>query len=221
LISVIIVTPTGNATEQNFGNGRPGLNLYATTLLALRASTGKRVWHFQIVHHDIWDRDNAAAPILADITVGGRRIEAVVQLSKQAYAYVFDRVTGTPVWPIVEQAVPQSDVPGEKTAATQPIPSKPAAFDRQSLAADDLIDFTPELHAEALKALAAFKTGGGPFAPPSVDNGAGGTRGTLLMPGNLGGANWEGGAFDPETGWLYVGSWTNPSVIALVKDPQL
>jgi quinoprotein glucose dehydrogenase len=212
--------PVEDATGDYYGGHRKGDNLFSSTLVCLDARTGKRVWHFQIVHHDIWDRDNAAAPILADITVGGRRIEAVVQLSKQAYAYVFDRVTGAPVWPIVEQAVPQSDVPGEKTAATQPIPSKPAGFDRQNLTADDVLDFTPELHAEALKAIAAFKTGGGPFAPPSVDNGAGGTRGTILMPGNLGGGNWEGGSFDPESGWLYVGSWTSPAVIALVKDAQ-
>jgi quinoprotein glucose dehydrogenase len=212
--------PVEDATGDYYGGHRKGDNLFSSTLVCLDARTGKRVWHFQIVHHDIWDRDNAAAPILADITVNGRRVEAVVQVSKQAYAYVFDRVTGKPVWPIVEQAVPQSDVPGEKTAATQPIPSKPAPFDRQNLLTDDLIDFTPELRAEAIKAIAPFRTGGGPFAPPSVDNGPSGTRGTLLMPGNLGGGNWEGGAFDPETGWLYVGSWTSPSVIALVKDPQ-
>jgi quinoprotein glucose dehydrogenase len=178
------------------------------------------VWYFQIVHHDIWDRDNAAGPILADITVGGRRVEAVVQLTKQSYAYVFDRVTGTPVWPIVERPVPQSDVPGEKTAATQPIPTKPAAFDRLGATPDNLIDFTPDLHAEAIKALATLRAGTSPFSPPSLGDASDGTKGTLLLPGNLGGANWEAGAFDPETGLLYVGSWTNPSVLALVKDPQ-
>ena len=188
--------------------------------MCLDARTGKRVWHFQIVHHDIWDRDNASGPILADITVGGKRIEAVVQLTKQAYAYVFDRVTGTPVWPMVEKPVPASDVPGEKTATTQPIPSKPAAFDRQGVRVEDLIDFTPELRAEAVKAIEGYRLAESPFTPPSVVNAQGGTRGTLILPGTLGGANWEGGAFDPETGMLYVGSWTSLSNMGLVKDQQ-
>lgn len=212
--------PVEDATGDYYGGHRPGDNLFSSTLVCLDVRTGRMIWYFQIVHHDIWDRDNAAAPILADIAVGGRRVEAVVQLSKQAYAYVFDRVTGKPVWPMVETPVPQSDVPGEKTAATQPIPTKPAAFDRQGATPDNLIDFTPELRAEAIKALAAFRAGTGPFSPPSLADAPDGTKGTLVLPGNLGGANWEGGAFDPETGVLYVGSWTSPTVLALVKDPQ-
>jgi quinoprotein glucose dehydrogenase len=215
-----LYVPVEAATGDYYGGHRKGDNLFSSSLVCLDARTGKMIWHFQIVHHDIWDRDNTAAPILADITVGGRRIEAVVQLTKQAYAYVFDRVTGKPVWPIEERPVPQSDVPGEKTAATQPIPSKPAAFDRQGATAENLIDFTPELRAEALRAITGVRTGAGPFTPPSTNDAADGTRGTLVLPGALGGANWEGGAFDQETGLLYVGSWTRPDVFGLVKDPQ-
>jgi len=212
--------PVEDATGDYYGGHRKGNNLFSSTLVCLDVRTGEMIWYYQIVHHDIWDRDNAAAPILADVNVGGRRVEAVVQLSKQAYAYVFDRVTGKPVWPIVETPVPQSDVPGEKTAATQPIPSKPAAFDRQGITPDNVIDFTPELHSEALKALATLRTGASPFTPPSLADAPDGTKGTLMLPGTLGGANWEGGAFDPDTGMLYVGSWTSPSVIGLIKDAQ-
>ncbi len=215
-----VYLPVEAATGDYYGGHRKGDDLFSSTLVCLDARTGKRVWHFQIVHHDIWDRDNAAAPILADVTVGGRKIEVVVQLTKQAFAYVFDRVTGKPVWPIVETPVPQSDVPGEKTAATQPVPSKPAAFDRQGMTADDLIDFTPELRADALKAVATLRLGAGPFAPPSLLDAPDGTKGTLLLPGVLGGANWEGGALDPDTGMLYVGSYASPALLALVKDPQ-
>jgi quinoprotein glucose dehydrogenase len=212
--------PVEAATGDYYGGHRPGNDLFSSSLVCLDARTGKRVWYFQIVHHDIWDRDNAAGPILADITVGGRRIEAVVQLTKQGYAYVFDRVTGAPVWPIVERKVPASDVPGERAAATQPIPTKPAAFDRQGVTVDDLIDFTPELRAEAVKAVASLRLAESPFTPPSAIDGPDGTKGTLILPGTLGGANWEGGAFDPETGMLYVGSWTSVSNMGLVKDPQ-
>jgi quinoprotein glucose dehydrogenase len=196
-----VYLPVEDATGDYYGGHRKGDNLFSSTLVCVDARTGKRIWHFQIVHHDIWDRDIAAAPILADVTVGGRKMEVVVQLTKQAYAYVFDRVTGKPVWPINEQAVPQSDVPGEKSAATQPIPTKPAAFDRQGVTPNDLIDFTPDLHAEAVKAVAQFRMGIGPFAPPSVQDAPDGTKGT-------------------DTGILYVGSYTSPAVLGLVKDPQ-
>jgi quinoprotein glucose dehydrogenase len=154
---------------------------------------------------------------LADITVGGRRIEAVVQITKQSYAYVFDRVTGEPVWPIVETPVPQSDVPGEKTAATQPIPSKPPAFDRQTVRIEDMIDFTPELRAAAEQIVKPFRLGE-LYSPPSLLNAPDGTRGTLSLPGTVGGANWEHGSFDPETGILYVGSFTNIAALALERD---
>jgi quinoprotein glucose dehydrogenase len=212
--------PVESATGDYYGGHRHGDALFSSSLVCLDARSGKRVWHFQIVHHDVWDRDNAAGPILADITVGGKRIEAVVQLTKQAYAYVFDRVTGAPVWPIVEKPVPASDVPGEKTAATQPIPSRPAPFDRQGVTMDALIDFTPELRAEAVKAVASLRMGESPFSPPSVVDAPDGTKGILVLPGTLGGANWEGGAFDPETGMLYVGSQTSVTNMGLVKDTQ-
>lgn len=215
-----VYLPIEAATGDYYGGHRPGDDLYSSSLVCLEARTGKMVWYYQIVHHDIWDRDNAAAPILADITVNGQRVEAVVQLTKQAYAYVFDRATGKPVWPIVEKPVEASDVPGEKTAKTQPIPSKPAAFDRQGVTQDDLIDFTPDLRAEAIKAVANLRLSKNPFSPPSLADAPDGTKGTLMLPGTLGGANWEGGAFDPETGMLYVASWTNPSTFAMSKSPR-
>jgi quinoprotein glucose dehydrogenase len=210
-----IEAPTGDY----FGGHRLGNNLFSTTLACLDIRTGKTVWYFQIVHHDIWDRDNPTAPILANVTIDGRPREIVVQLTKQAFAYVFDRVTGQPIWPIVERPVPASDVPTERAAATQPIPSKPAGYDRQGVTTDDLIDFTPALRAEAIKAVQGLRMGQ-LFSPPSLAQAPDGTRGTLVSPGNLGGSNWEPAAFDPETGMLYVGSWTNPTVYALTSNPQ-
>ena len=134
-----VETPTGDY----YGGHRPGDNLFGNSLVCLDAKTGKRIWHFQLIHHDIWDWDTASAPVLLDITVDGRPRKIVAQVTKQAFTYVFDRVTGEPIWPIVERPVPQSDVPGEKTAATQPFPTKPAPFDRQGVTENDLIDFTP------------------------------------------------------------------------------
>ena len=215
-----VYLPVEAATGDYYGGHRPGDNLFADSLVCLDARTGERVWHFQIIHHDIWDWDNPSAPILVDITVDGRSIKAVVQLTKQSWAFVFDRVTGEPVWPIEERPVPQSDVPGEKTSPTQPFPTKPAAFDRQGVSEDDLIDFTPELRQEALEAIANYRMG--PiFSPPSVRNGPDGTLGTLMLPRETGGANWEGGAVDPETGMLYVSSVTNLSALAVTApDPE-
>ena len=145
--------PMTSPTSDMYGGHRLGNNLFANTLVCVRCATGERVWHYQIVHHDLWDYDLPAAPILADITVDGEPIKAVVQVTKQAFAFVFDRVTGRPVWPIEERPVPASDVPGERTSPTQPFPTKPPAFDRQGLTVDDLIDFTPELRAEAIELL--------------------------------------------------------------------
>jgi len=210
-----IEAPTGDY----FGGHRPGANLYGNTLACVDIKTGKLVWHFQTVHHDVWDRDNPTAPILADVTIGGRPREIVIQLTKQAFAYVFDRVTGEPIWPIVERSVPASDVPTEKSSPTQPIPTRPAAYDRQGVTIDDLIDFTPDLRAEATAAVRTYRLGS-LFSPPSLAQAPDGTRGTLLLAGNLGGSNWEPSAFDPETGMLFVGSWTNPSILALVSNPQ-
>jgi quinoprotein glucose dehydrogenase len=146
-----VYVPTSSAANDWYGGERPGDNLFSDSLLCIDARTGKRIWHYQMVHHDLWDYDNPTAPILGDITVDGRRIKAVIQVTKQAFTFVFDRVTGKPVWPIEERPVPASTVPGERSAKTQPHPTRPAPFDRQSFTVDDLIDFTPELRAEALE----------------------------------------------------------------------
>ena len=209
-----VETPTGDF----YGGHRPGDDLFDESLVCVNARTGKRVWHYQIIHHGIWDWDNPAAPVLLDITVNGRKIKAVAQVTKQAFVYVFDRETGAPVWPIEERPVGQSDVPGEKTAPTQPFPTKPAAFDRQGVSPDDLIDFTPQLKAEALKIASEYKMG--PLFTPATVFDANGKKGTLMLPNATGGANWQGAAADPETGVLYVPSVTNPFVAALIHDPQ-
>ena len=214
-----VYLPVEDATHDYYGGHRLGDNLFATSLVALNIETGERVWHYQLVHHDIWDRDVPTSPILVDVTVEGRPVPAVVQLTKQAFTYVFDRVTGEPVWPIEERPVAASQVLGERVAPTQPFPTWPAAYDRQGVTLDDLIDFTPELRAEAEEIVAQWRLG--PlFTPPGLVEGEGGAGGTLMLPGTLGGTNWEGGAVDPETGVLYVGSQTRPSVIGLVHDPE-
>jgi quinoprotein glucose dehydrogenase len=204
-----------------YGGARLGDNLYGTSIVCIDAATGKRVWHYQTVHHDLFDYDNPAAPILADITVDGKKIKALAQITKQSWAYVLDRVTGKPVWPIVEKPVPPSTVPGEKASPTQPIPSKPPAFDRQGITENDLIDFTPELRAEALAIFKKYRTGP-VFTPPSIDGiGPNDLKGTIELPGSVGGADWTGAAFDPETGILYVPSMTNPFVANLIPgDPK-
>ena len=207
--------PTATATHNWYGGHRPGDNLFAESLLCLDCETGERIWHFQAIHHGVWDYDFGSTPILADITVDGRPIRAVAIVSKQAFTYVFDRVTGEPVWPIEERPVPQSDVPGEKLSPTQPFPTKPAPFDLQGITEDDLIDFTPELRAEALEIFRQYRSG--PiFTPPSVrDESPGGTLGTLQVPSWVGGANWNGAAYDPETQMLYVPSITTTTMIWL------
>jgi quinoprotein glucose dehydrogenase len=213
--------PLTSATNDMYGGHRLGNNLFANTLVAVRCATGERVWHYQIVHHDLWDYDLPAAPLLADITVNGRRIRAVVQVTKQAFAFVFDRINGQPVWPIEERPVPASDTPGERTSPTQPFPTRPPPFDRQGVTLDDLIDFTPALRAEALELVKQYRIGP-MFTPPSVrGEGPGATRGTIQLPGSVGGADWQSAAFDPETGMLYVESITGPFVADLVKgDPK-
>jgi len=215
-----VYIPTTSPTNDMYGGHRLGNNLYSDSLVCLDVTTGRRVWYFQTIHHDLFDYDNPAAPVLGDITVNGRRIKAVVQVTKQAFAYVFDRVTGQPVWPIEERPVPASTVPGERASATQPFPTKPPAFDRQGVKVDDLIDFTPELRAEALEIVKKYKYGA-PFMPPSVvGEGPNDTKGTIQLPGSVGGADWTGAGFDPETGILYVPSMTNPFVANLVPgDP--
>ncbi len=200
-----VYLPGSSPDSNSYGGRRPGNNLFSDTLICLEVKTGKRVWHFQAIHHDIWDYDFPAVPILGDITVNGRRIRAVMQVSKQAYTYVLDRKTGEPVWPIEERAVPQSTVKGEQTSLTQPIPTKPLPFDRQGSTDDNVIDFTPALRQQALEQLRQFEHGG-LYTPPSE-------KGTLVVPGVFGGANWGGAGFDPETGTLYVPSITMPTLM--------
>ncbi len=214
-----VYLPIESATADFYGGHRPGDNLFSDTLVCLDAETGQRVWHYQIVHHDIWDYDLPAPPVLADITVAGQRIPAVVQVTKHGYAFVFDRVTGKPVWPIKEQRVPQSDVPGEKTAATQPIPTLPLPFEPQGLRDEDLIDFVPGMKDEAREIISHYRHGPA-FLPPSVVV-PGKNLGTLIRPNLSGGANWQGAALDPETGLLYVSSISTVGPIGLKQDEQL
>ncbi|HEY8519382.1 MAG TPA: pyrroloquinoline quinone-dependent dehydrogenase [Gammaproteobacteria bacterium] len=210
----LVYLPVEGATSDMYGGERPGANLFANSLVALDAATGERRWHYQLVHHDIWDWDLPTSPILLDVTVGSRPVKAVVQLTKHGFAFAFDRETGEPLWPIEERPVPQSDVPGEWTSPTQPFPTKPAPYERQGVTEDDLIDFTPEIKAAALEAVKDLRMGP-MFTPPSLIDAPDGTRGTLVLPHYGGGANWEGGAVDPETGILYVGSQTNLTVFAV------
>jgi len=210
-----VYLPTEAATGDYYGGHRPGDNLFSSSLVCLDASTGEKVWHFQTIHHDIWDWDNPTAPILADIEIEGRARRVVVQLTKQGFAYVFDRRTGEPVWPIEERPVPPSDVPGERTAPTQPFPTKPPSFERQGIGIGDLIDFTPEIRQRAVEIVSRYRTG--PiFTPPSLADTDDGTGGTLILPSVIGGANWEGGALDPGLGLLFVASMTDASVLGLV-----
>jgi len=211
-----VYLPTTSATNDMYGGHRKGNNLFSDSIVCIDARTGRRVWYYQTVHHDLFDYDNPAAPILTDITVDGRKIRALAQITKQSFAYVLDRTNGKPVWPIEERTVPQSDVPGEKTSPTQPFPTKPPPFDRQSVLEDDLIDFTPELRVMARDLVRRYKHG--PlFTPPSVvSDEPNGTLGTIQMSGSVGGADWTGAAFDPATGMLYVPSMTNPFVANLL-----
>lgn len=204
----IVYLPVGSPTNDFYGGHRLGDNLFANSLVALNANTGERLWHYQLVHHDLWDSDPPAAPNLVDITVNGKLIKAVAQVTKTGFVFVFDRLTGEPVWPIEERPVPASDVPGERASPTQPFPSKPPAFDRQGLSVDDLIDFTPELRREAEAMLAQHRYGP-VFTPPSVPTTT--SLGTINVPGYIGGANWNGAAIDPETAILYIPSATIPS----------
>jgi quinoprotein glucose dehydrogenase len=209
--------PVELPTHDYYGGTRPGDNLFAESLVAVDLKTGERKWHFQLVHHGIWDMDIPCAPILVDITVNGRLIKAVAQPTKQAFLYVFDRVTGQPIWPIEERPVPQGDTPGEKYAKTQPFPTKPAAYDRQGFAVDDLIDFTPALRAEAVKAIAQYKIG--PIFTPPVVSRTEGPIATLQLGSQGAATNWPGGSYDPETRILYVQSQSAVATLGLVPPP--
>jgi quinoprotein glucose dehydrogenase len=204
--------PTGTPTNDWYGGHRLGDNLFAESLICVEAKTGKRVWHFQTVHHGVWDYDLPAAPVLCNIKVNGKSIKAVAQISKTGFTFVFDRVTGKPVWPIEERPVPPSVIPGERLSPTQPFPTKPAPYETQGATEDNLINFTPELREEALKILKQYDYG--PlFTPPTE-------KGTVYLPGWGGGANWWGAAFDPDTGRFYIPSSTGPIIVKLIKpDP--
>ena len=214
----LVYMPVEMPTGDYFGGHRPGNGLYGESLVAVDLQTGKRKWHFQLVHHGIWDHDIPCAPILADITVNGKLIKAVAQPTKQGWVYVFDRTNGQPVWPIEERAVERGDVPREWYSPTQPFVTRPPAFERQGVAIDDLIDFTPELRAEAVKLVSRYKIG--PLFTPPVVSKWEGPLATLMLPNATGGANWQGGSLDPETNMLYIFSNTNVTALNLAPpDP--
>jgi quinoprotein glucose dehydrogenase len=213
----IVYLPVELPTGDFYGGNRPGAGLFGETLVALDLRTGQRKWHFQFIHHGIWDFDMANPPILANLTVNGRAVRAIMQPTKQSWLYVFDRSNGQPVWPIVERPVPRGDVPGEWYSPTQPFPTKPPAYDRQGVTIDDLIDFTPELRAQAVSLVSKYKIG--PLYTPPVMSKVEGPIGTLMLPSAGGGSNWAGGSFDPETHRLYIYSQTTPSSLGLVPAP--
>lgn len=212
----LVYLPVEDPTGDYYGGDRPGSNLFSSSLVALDVRTGERRWHYQLIHHDIWDWDLPAAPVLIDLADGRKVVMAV---TKQSFVYAFDRATGEPIWPIEERPVPGGDVPGEWYSLTQPFPTRPAAFDRQGFGEDDLIDFTPELRARALEAIQGFRLSPSLYTPPSITDAPDGTRGLLSLPSSTGGANWEGSAIDPETGILYVPSRTQLQALSLAKNP--
>jgi quinoprotein glucose dehydrogenase len=207
--------PVEMPTGDYYGGHRPGSGLFGESLVAVDLQTGKRKWHYQLVHHGIWDMDIPCAPILADIRINGRTVKAVAQPTKQGVLYVFDRATGEPIWPIEERPVPKGDVPGEVYSPTQPFPTKPPPYERTGVSTDDLIDFTPELRAEALELVKKYKMGP-MFTPPVVSK----TEGPIaLLTRALSGTNWKGGSFDPETHVAYVYSTGAIGSMGLVPPP--
>jgi quinoprotein glucose dehydrogenase len=203
----IVFVPTGSATPDFYGGERLGANLYANTLLALDAVTGRRIWHFQTVHHDVWDRDLPAVPNLLRVTRFGRQVDAVAQITKSGFVFLFDRETGRPLFPVEERPVPASDLHGEETWPTQPIPTKPAPFARQSMTEADVTDLTPEAHAAALARFRTLRTGN-LFTPPSE-------AGTIVLPGFDGGGEWGGAAVDERSGVIFVNASDVPWIAAL------
>ncbi len=209
--------PTELPTHDYYGGMRPGNNLFSESIVAVELRTGRRKWHYQLVHHGIWDMDIPAAPILADITVNGRAIKALAQPTKQAFLYVLNRETGEPIWPIEERPVPKGDTPREWYSPTQPFPTRPPAYDGQGLSIDDLIDFTPELRAEAVKLVSRYRLG--PiFTPPSVSR-ANGPIATLTMGAQAAASNWPGASYDPETHTVFVASQRSVATLGLVAPP--
>ncbi len=205
----LLYLPVSTPSNDFFGGHRPGKNLFAESIVCLDATTGIRKWHYQIVHHGLWDYDLPAAPILSTLNLHGRKVDVAIQLTKQGMAFVFDRITGQPVWPVEERPVPDSDVEGEHAAATQPFATLPPSFTPQGVTLDDAFDATPELKAAAQAEMKKYRLG--PiFTPPSY-------KGTIMRPGIIGGANWGGGAFDPETGILYIKTTNLPHLARIVK----
>ena len=215
----LVYLPVEDPTSDQYGGHRPGNNLFADSLVCVDLRTGVRKWHFQVAHHPIWDYDLSSAAILADITVNGRAIKAVALPSKESFLYVFDRITGQPVWPIEERPVPQSDVPGEKTAPTQPFPTKPPAYARQAVTVDELINFTPALRAEALEAVKKYRMG--PMFLPAVVSKVDGPIQSITIGTLGGGTNWPGSSYDPETHTVYAqAANAGVSLLGLVEPPK-
>jgi quinoprotein glucose dehydrogenase len=210
LVYIGVELPTGDY----YGGPRPGAGLFGESIVAVDLKTGVRKWHYQYVHHGIWDMDNPCPPILADITINGRTVKAVAQPTKQAFMYVLNRETGEPIWPIVEKPVEKGTVPGEWYSPTQPFPTKPPAFDLQGISINDLIDFTPQLRAEAVQLVSKYKLG--PMFTPGVVSKFEGPLATLTAATAGGGSNWPGGSYDPETHIAYVSSQTTVTAIGLV-----
>jgi len=210
----LVYVPTEMATGDYYGGHRPGNTLFADSIVALDVKTGKRKWHYQTAHHDVWDWDIPCAPMLFDLRINGRTVKAMAQPTKSAFLFVLNRETGDPIWPIEERPVPQSDVPKEKSSSTQPFPTRPAPFDRQGVTENDLIDLTPELRAEALEVVKRYKMG--PIFTPPVVSSLDGPLGTLQLPGDVGGANWPGGSMDHESNYLYIHSHTTVFINGLV-----
>ena len=204
-----VYLPVSTPTNDWYGGDRIGDNLYAESIVCLNIYTGERIWHYQVVHHGVWDYDLASAPNLFDFTFKGKKVKAVAQITKQGFTFVFDRVTGEPLWPIEEKPVPQSTIEGEKTSPTQPFPTKPAPFERQGVSEDDIIDFTPEIKKQALASLKDVDLG--PLYTPPTE------KGLMYLPGALGGSNWHGAAIDPDSKILYVPSVTFPVFFKVVK----
>ncbi len=214
----LVFLPVELPTGDYYGGNRPGANLYGESLVALDLTTGKLKWHYQLVHHGLWDMDIPCAPILADITVDGKVIKAIAQPTKQSWVYVLDRTTGKPVWPIEERPVPAGNVPNEWYAPTQPFVTKPPAYDVQGFSIDDLIDYTPELRAQAVEIVKNYQIG--PIFTPPVVSTWPRPLATLMMPSATGGANWQGGSLDPDTNMFYIFTNTNPTALGMVpQDP--
>ncbi len=211
----LVYLPVETPSSDYYGGQRPGNNLFSETLVCVDLKTGQRKWHFQLVHHPIWDYDISSAPMLADLNVDGKIVKAVIQPTKQNFLFVFDRITGKPVWPIEERPVPQGNVPGEWYSPTQPIPTKPPAYARQGVTINDLIDFTPDMRAQAEKLVSQYQLG--PIYTPPVESKAGGPIATLVLPSPAGGTNWPGAAYDPETHTVYAYSQNTITPLGLIK----